>query len=130
MFERTDFFDNEGNFKIPVDFDFEYFSDYDNEDIYNIPNGFMEFYYQNPPPDRNLLRKLKQDIEEQIPVLLDIGFKTDYDTDQNGRIIPLHNNINDEQTIKLIKSIISNIFWSQNIIEKIESQLRKTRNAM
>jgi hypothetical protein len=125
MFEESDFFNDEGNFKIPIGFTYEYFD----EDIYNIPNGFMDFFYKNPPPDRNHLKKLEEDIKEQIPVLYDLGFGTDYNTDANGKIITLGEN-NDEETIKMIKNIISTIFWTQNIIEKIKSQLRKRQNVM
>ena len=121
MYDENDFYDDEGNFVIPRRFNFEDISDFDIE----FPVGWVDFYYNNPPADKKLLKKLKKDVKEILQSLRDLGMFTDYDLDQNQRIVALNRDyVDDEQVKDLIRSQIESLNFSLDVIEKIEKKIK------
>ena len=119
------FTDMNGNFIIPSGYD------YANEILSNdCPSGWTEFYWNNLPADRKLLRKLKSDKREFKQNLRDFGFKVEYDVDQNGNVYALNPNIEDSSESKwMIKHVLEQLEFTNSKIQMIERQLPRQRSS-
>jgi hypothetical protein len=119
------FTDMNGNFIIPRGFDYtnEILSD-------DYPFGWIDFFWNNLPADRKLLRKLKRDKREFKQNLRDFGFKVEYDVDQNGNVYALNPNIEDNSQSKwMIKHVLEQLEFTNSKIQMIQRQLpRRSRS--
>ena len=118
------FTDMNGNFIIPRGFDYtnEILSD-------DYPSGWTEFFWNNLPADRKLLRKLKRDKREFKQNLRDFGFKVEYDVDQNGNVFALNPNIEDNSQSKwMIRHVLEQLEFTNSKIQMIEQQLPRQKS--
>lgn len=118
------FTDMNGNFIIPRGYD------YSNEMLSDdYPTGWTEFFWNNLPPDRKLLKKLKKDKREFKKDLRDFGFKVEYDVDQNGEVFAINPNREDNSESKwMIKHVLEQLEFTNSKIQMIERQLPRQRS--
>ena len=113
------FTDENGNFIIPRGYDYslEMLSE-------DYPAGWTEFFWNNLPADRKLLKKLKKDKREFNRNLIDFGFGVDYNIDQNGRVYPINPNREDDSESKwMIKHVLEQLEFTNSKIQIIQRQL-------
>ena len=114
------FIDMNGNFIIPRHYDYtrERFPD-------DCPIGWPEFFWDNLPADRKLLKSLQKEQRRFLRELRDFGFQRHYNVDQNGNVYSINPNIKDEESDKfVISSILEQLKFTLSKIQMIERQLR------
>jgi hypothetical protein len=114
------FIDMNGNFIIPRHYDYtrERFPD-------DCPSGWPEFFWDNLPADRKLLKSLQKEQRRFLRELRDFGFQRYYNVDQNGNVYSINPNIKDEESDKfVISSILEQLKFTLSKIQMIERQLR------
>jgi len=117
--QRNRFIDMNGNFIIPRSYEYtrERFPD-------DCPSGWPEFFWDNLPADRKLLKSLKKEQRRFLRELRDFGFQRYYNVDQNGNVYSIHPNIKDEESDKfVINSILEQLEFTTSKIQMIERQL-------
>lgn len=118
------FTDMNGNFIIPRGYD------YSNEMLSDdYPTGWTQFFWNNLPADRKLLRKLKKDKREFKKDLRDFGFRVEYDVDQNGEVFAMNPNREDNSESKwMIKHVLEQLEFTNSKIQMIQRQLPRQRS--
>ena len=118
------FTDMNGNFIIPRRYDYtrERFPD-------DCPSGWLEFFWDNLPADRKLLKTLKKEQRRFLRELRDFGFQRYYNVDQNGDVYSIHPNIKDDESDKfLISSVLEQLTFTVSKIQMIERQLNNVNS--
>lgn len=123
--QRNRFIDMHGNFIIPRRY--QYVRDRFPDDC---PSGWPDFFWNNLPADRKLLKLLKKEQRQFLRELREFGFQRYYNVDQNGNVYSIHPNIRDEESDKfVINSVLEQLTFTVNKIQMIERQLNNVNSS-